>query len=289
VAADGTLYGVGFWNGSLALFRFGTDGSELGRWTLALEEGVFLEAFAWGADGALYAAGSVGVLPNPDALLVKLSPEGTVLWTRSVGTADPYPRGIEFGHAVAARPGGGVCLGGSTTSSLEGNNQGVADAFVACYDGEGQLLWLRQWGTPAVDRTVGLAADATGLYALLPGVLIRYDAGGNLVWQIPLYTKDNVPLVSWSLALASGGGAYVAGEAVYDLGFGRKERYVVLNRYDSQGRPLSSRLLGSGGRQEGLAVAAEAGGVYLAGATEGRFPGQSSQGGWNAFLAHFRP
>jgi hypothetical protein len=291
-APDGTLYGIGPWEGSPTLFHFSADGTLLDPRAPSLGEGAYLEALAWGADGALYAAGTVP-LQNSDALLVKLSPEGAVLWSRSVGVDGVGAQGMEVGRAVAARPGGGACLGGSTTSSLEGTNQGGADAFVACFDGEGNPLWLRQWGTPAGDVAVGLTADGTGLYALLQvgleGRLLRYEARGGSVWESPLRTGDGVPFSPWALAEAPGGGAYVAGQAVYDLGFGRKELYLVLNRYDAGGNPLSSRLLGSGGRQEGLELAAEAEGVYLAGTTEGQFPGQSSQGSQDAFLARFRP
>lgn len=291
-ASDGTLWGLGPWEGVPALFHFDTDGSLLGRWTPALEGGTYLEALIWGADGALYAAGTAPP-QNSDALLLKLSPAGAVLWSRTVGADGVGTQGLEFGHAVAPRPEGGACLGGSTTSSLEGGNQGAADAFLACYDGEGNRLWLKQWGTPAGDVTVGLVADGAGLYALvgsgMGGVLLRYDAGGNPVWESPLRTGDGIPLSPWALAQAPGGGVYVAGQATYDLGFGRRELYLALNRYDAQGSLLSSRLLGSGGRQEGLEVAAEAEGVYLAGTTEGQFPGQRSQGSWDAFLARFRP
>ena len=80
----------------------------------------------------------------------------------------------------------------------------MSDAFVAKLDGDGNMLWLRQFGTPAHDGSWSSAADAEGnVYVTgdtngkLAGTsagaydafLAKYDGSGALLWLRQLGTS----------------------------------------------------------------------------------------------------
>jgi hypothetical protein len=70
---------------------------------------------------------------------------------------------------------GNVYLSGSTQGSLDGTNAGEGgDAFFAKYDGAGNLLWARQFGTSANEAGTGISADGLG------NVYFSGQAGGSL-------------------------------------------------------------------------------------------------------------
>ena len=79
------------------------------------------------------------------------------VWTRLVGGG-----GGDQGFAVAADNFGNGIIAGATQSSLAGGNAGAWDLFVAKYDAAGNLVWLRQRGTPQKDFAYGVAADPSG-------------------------------------------------------------------------------------------------------------------------------
>ena len=91
-------------------------------------------------DGALGAANA----GRDDVFLAKYSAAGDLLWIRQFGTA-----GIDFCGGVAVDAQGDLYICGSTYGDLGGVSLGEADAFVGKCDGEGNLLWLRQLGTPS--------------------------------------------------------------------------------------------------------------------------------------------
>ena len=63
---------------------------------------------------------------------------------------------------------------------------------------------------------------------------------------------------------------------------------AFVRKYDIDGVELWTRQFGTQFSDRALAVAAGSSGLYLAGQTEGRFPGQASKGGFsNAFIAKF--
>jgi hypothetical protein len=74
-----------------------------------------------------YTHGSLGG-PNAgglDAFLSKYDPDGNLLWTRQLGTAEE-----DVSYGVAAAASGSVFIGGYTAGSLGGPNAGDYDAFV---------------------------------------------------------------------------------------------------------------------------------------------------------------
>ncbi len=106
---------------------------------------------------------------NTDAFLSKYAANGTLEWTRQLGTD-----GADKAYGVAADGIGNVYIAGYTRGSLEGTNAGGADAFLSKYDAGGSLKWTRQFGSSGSDYGNGISADGMG------SVYMSGSTAGNL-------------------------------------------------------------------------------------------------------------
>jgi formylglycine-generating enzyme required for sulfatase activity len=173
--------------------QLGTSGSDA-------SEGVSADGL-----GNLYIGGwTRGSLGGPnagifDAFISKYDEAGALQWTRQLGTSSE-----DVGYGVSADGLGNVYLSGYTRGSLDGPNAGSNDAFVAKYDADGALLWLRQFGTASLDISYGVSADALGsVYlsgytvgslggtsaGLQDAFVTKFNAAGDLLWSTQVGTS----------------------------------------------------------------------------------------------------
>ena len=181
---------------------FDKDGATL--WSTRLDLVGFSQATAVDVDGEgnLYVSGWVsGVLAGQtqvgatDAFLGKYAPTGELIWARQFGTPDE-DRALD----VAASPGG--------TAYLVGWSRGVfprqddvpersvlvrRDGFVRAYDGMGEQLWTRQFGTLKDQSANSLALDNSG------NILLTGETAG------PLFDQGSVGGTDVFLVKMSGG------------------------------------------------------------------------------------
>ncbi|MCH9058903.1 MAG: hypothetical protein IIB55_09780, partial [Planctomycetes bacterium] len=211
------------------------------------------------------------------------------LWIRQFGTSEAD---ITFGAAPDGA--GGVMVTGYTWGSLGGPSAGVKDVFLAHYDGAGNQLWIRQFGTRTYDRGLAIATDgARGVF--VGGVttgslggpyvgrgwdvfLARYDHAGNQIWIRQFGARND----GRNLALApdGAGGVMVAGPTSGSPGGPNAGSYdAFLARYDSEGNQLWIRQFGtSAGDRAGALAPDGAGGVLVAGWTYGNLGGRNAGG-----------
>jgi hypothetical protein len=192
--------------------QFGTTGTDGGT-------GVSTDSL-----GNVYIAGVTdGSLGGPnagdfDAYVRKYDASGRVLWTRQLGT--PAAEGPDY-FDVSADALGNVFLAGWTKGNLGGPNSGGQesppyreDAFLAKYDGDGNLDWIWQHGTGAYEVAAGVSADGFG-NAYVAGTTQCFSTsctldGTNSFWADAFAAKirDNsvVPeptsVALWVIALA---------------------------------------------------------------------------------------
>ena len=176
VDPSGSIYVAGRTDGNLDgqinqgqadafLTKFDADGNK--AWTRSWgsvdeERGVGVTT---DVDGNIYITGytdgAIDGLPlsgGDDATLTKYEPGGMRLWSRQWGTP-----GEDRGVGVAVDTVGHVCITGHANGDLDGQTyHGLDDVFLTCYTTDGTKLWSRQWGTPLIDRGIGLAMDAAG-------------------------------------------------------------------------------------------------------------------------------
>ena len=302
----GTLPGQTHGGGVLDVFvrKYDANGTE--QWTRQFSSNVGNEE-AHGAavdSTGVYVVGFTnGALPGQtlgstgvdDSFIRKYSLTGTELWTRQFGT----PSGEEaYGVAVDSS---GVYVAGATNGLLAGTERfGAFDAFLRKYDANGTVQWTRQFGTTAGDYAWAVAAGGGAVYvagrtdgalpgqtSASPGVkdafVRKYDANGSELWtrQFGTIGQDEAFGVA-----ADASGVSVVGTANFALpglpantvghGFFRK--------YNANGTEQLTEQFGSGGADVPLGVALDANGAYVAGHTNGRFPGQTFLGSSDGFV-----
>jgi hypothetical protein len=152
---------------------------------------------------------------------------------------------------VATDASGNSYVVGWTLGALPGQTAsapGAADAWVRKYNSAGTAQWTRQFGAGSFAAALGVAVDGTNVYVV--GV-----------------TDNELP------GQTNGGG-------FLDDAFVRK--------YDGAGTILWTRQFGTADNDSATGVAVDGNGnVYVTGATQATFPGQTSSGATDVFLRAF--
>jgi hypothetical protein len=276
--------------------QIGTPGFDVARATGVNETGVYAFGAASEAlPGQTYAGG-----PD-DVFLRKYDFAGSELWTRQFGTSgDDFPMAGPVATDDNAVYVAGY-VGGGTNGALPGETSaGNYDVFVRKYDGEGNVLWTDQFGSPGVDNLDGLAAKGQRVVVVgqvidsaLPGqtsggswdgFVRMYDDAGNHVWTRQVGGAGSEVYLGVALDRT---GIYVSGfvSTGPDLA---GDNDALLVKYDFDGNAIWTRTFGVVNvvdRVEGVAV--KHGGVYVGGFTEGTLPGQTSAGGQDNFVRKY--
>jgi len=161
-------------------------------------------------------------------------------------------------------------------------------------EGSPSMLWIRQFGTSEFDSANALAADMSGIYVAgdmggpflgtttNTGFLRKYDPDGNVLWT------SVVGDYTYAVALGASG-AFVVGATFTTLpnetSVGGIDAFV--RKYDTDGGILWTRQFGTSSDDYAFAVVASASLVYVAGHTRGTFPGEASEGGFDAFVREY--
>lgn len=206
------------------------------------------------------------------------------LWIRQFGANQ-----IDIiSRALALDGAGGVFIAGEAWQPQPVNG----DIWLARYDGSGNQLWLRQFGTPSMEIAYGLASDSAGgvfiggmstasLGGPTPGGLgpyawlARYDSAGDRMWILQFGTSAE----AHALAPDGMGGLFVGGITNVPIGGPVAIGYTWLARYDNAGNQIWIRQF-SGGDVAGLA-SNDGGTVFIGGRRYG------GAGGVDAWLAHY--
>jgi hypothetical protein len=113
---------------------------------------------------------------------------------------------------------------------------------------------------------------------------------GTVAWTSQFGTRH--PDDADGLTIDRGGNLFVVGQTFGELA-GQKNAGMIdgfLRRYDPSGAEVWTRQFGSSERDIPKGVTVDEGGnVYVVGQTFGSLPGQTSAGGWDAFLRKYSP
>jgi hypothetical protein len=283
--------------GSLDVFlaKYGFDGTPM--WVAQF--GTRQSDYPWSvvADGSgIYVLGYTdGVFPgevkqgNGDLFLTRFTANGEQSWNTQFGSPRPdYPQATAIGPS-------GIVVAGDTFRTRTGG-----DVVVATVDLEGVLSWVRLFGTRKYDHGAGVVADGTGVYVTgsTDGVFkgqrdrratdafVRKLDGldGGTLWTRQFGTRgadycEDAALVNGEIACVGGTGGTLAGQT----SAGGIDIFV--KTFDASTAEPGFTLQFGGRSSEGpLGAATSTGRLYIAGYTEGRFPGQSSLGGNDAFV-----
>ena len=275
--------------------QFGTASSDYGySITTDTSGNVYVSGLTTGAFAGYSAAG------GDDVFITKYDSEGNQLWLKQFGSNQR-----EDTYGLATDASGNVYMSGYTNGALPGNtNAGGRDLFLVKFDGGGNQIWLKQFGTDANDSGYDVAIDASGNVYMMgitsgtfPGntsagrkdtFLTKFDGNGNQIWVRQfgsIYNDDGQ-----GIATDASGNVYIAGYTNGTLPGNTNGTYedAFLAKYDSSGNQIWLKQFGNEDYDEAYDVATDASGnIYVTGYTDEEFPGNTSVGSDDAFLAKY--
>jgi hypothetical protein len=230
-----------------------------------------------------------------------LAEAAQIEWVRQFGTSWG-----DYAWTLALGPQGEVYVAGEVDGELPGQiSRGNSDAFVRKYDSSGNEIWTCQFGTSEIDAAYGVAIGHQGevyvagvTMGALPGYIFaggwgdvfvtKYDSSGNEIWTRQFGT--DVSDIAFGLAAGPQCEIYVTGWTGGTLpgqtSAGSGDGFV--RKYDSNGDEIWTCQFGSDGNDFARAAAiAPQDGVYVAGETDGTFPGQTFAGIVDAFAVGY--
>jgi hypothetical protein len=139
------------------------------------------------ADNGLIACGTFRGGPDSQALLVRISPSGTLQWNQQYGTG-----GDDALNGVALMDNGFMAAG------RVANFSGDVDAYVLAVDLNGSELWWQSWGGIKPDLFNGIARSGANFY--LAGRTDSFGplAGGQHVRSTYLMAMDQAGDTLWT-------------------------------------------------------------------------------------------
>jgi hypothetical protein len=204
---------------------------------------------AWGVSadalGNTYVSGET----QDDTFLRKYDPAGGLLWERQIA---PGPAGYARSHGVSIDVLGNVFIAGNYQADLGQPYYGRFDAYVAKYDAEGTLAWIRTLGSSENDNAEGISTDGLGnvfVTGFTEGEMTKevggqrdffvakYDSSGQQLWveQFSTASHDN----SFDIAADGFGSAYVAGVS-FNADDATRDNALLMKLRDTSHVPLSA-------------------------------------------------
>lgn len=215
----------------------------------------------------------------------------------------------DFVRDAAIDQDGNIYAVGWTQGIMHGQNApgGPNDSFIMKFSPNGILQWVRQFGTTAADRIIGVAVDPSGdifvagiTFAAMPdqefmgglsdAYLARFSPDGDKLWLKQFGTSATDQ--GYRVAVNSQGNVFVSG-TTWGRFPGETQTGpidVFLAKFTNDGEHIWIRQFGTPGGDSGPGLAVDANDhIYVGGYTTDDFAGQSGPPGVNAFLTKFLP
>jgi hypothetical protein len=230
------------------------------------------------------------------------STSGVLAGQSSAGGTDAFRPQVQRNPLGISVNSTGIYVAGSTFGAFPGHTAaGALDSYVRALDPDGNVMWTRQFGTPVFDQIDAISADDNGVYVAgrtagtLPDQLTagtqdafvrRYYLSGDEAWTHQFGTPANDQAFAIAAAAAS---VYVAGSTSGALpgqvNVGVQDAFV--RKYDADGVEIWTRQFGTPATDQVFGISVRASGVYVAGVTGFRLPGQTTAGGSDAFARRY--
>jgi hypothetical protein len=256
--------------------------------------------------------------PNPEhrreAFVRKYQENGTLLWGRQFGGADPYDAAL---GVAADTAGNAYVVGYAGTEEANPGSLAEWDGFLRKYNASGALQWSKRFRARNLTGkrktyASAVAVDGNG-YAYVVGssagnfggpsqggfdvFVQKYSPAGDVLWTrlfgTPRGSQDEPGQDDYGTGIAvdSGGNVFVVGYTNGGAfpGFtNNQETDAFVRKYDTDGVELWTRQFGTNADDLAHAVAVDTlGRVIVAGITDGSFPGFTKAGNSDAFVRKY--
>ncbi|MUG97974.1 hypothetical protein F7734_38970 [Scytonema sp. UIC 10036] len=226
-----------------------------------------------------------------DAWVAKYDSNGTLLWTRQMGTG-----GDEISCGVATDSAGNVYIAGEGNISGNTGFEGTG-AWLAKYDTFGNSVWTKQL-TSGVFAVSSVATDHLDNVYISGGILTsdfedinawvaKYNSSGNFIWDAQEGYSGGLDY-SNDLTVDGVGNVYITGRTDASLREGIAGNFNAwVAKYDSNGFNKWRTELGTDAYDDSFGIATDsAGNVYITGETEGALGG-TNVGEVDAWVAKY--
>jgi hypothetical protein len=257
-------------------------------------------SYATGSFGSTSTAFGSTTLNNAgfeNMFLVKYDPSGNVIWAKQAGGTEH-----DFGYSVVVDPSGNCYVAGGygsdtmrfdSTHLLTNSNPNYYNIFIAKYDVNGNVVWVKSAGGTSYDWAESISLDVSGncyitgtflsptitfdtttltSFGTYDFYLAKYDPAGNLVW-VNQYGSNGQDR-GLSVSCDNSGHCYLAGTflsstliigsdtLINSSGSGN----IMLMKFDTAGNALWARSAGGISDDGATGVAADAfGNCYVTG------------------------
>lgn len=166
---------------------------------------------------------------SSDVLLVKMNPEGAIIWEKSYGGPD-----FDRGYGIVALPNDAFILVGTT------NNFGAIDQdfYLVKVDGNGNLIWQKTIGTPfresmsTNNRPILTSDNGVIIFGMSTGTggiandyyVVKIDWNGNVIWT---FSYDSGGFDGASSIVETADNGYLVGGTT--SGGGQNETYIKID------------------------------------------------------------
>jgi len=196
-----------------------------------LNEAIAVRELAGGgylvAGRVLEAASGEAAAANPDAWVMRLAADGTILWQQGYGGAD-----AEIALSIEPTAGGGSIVAGETWSASGGSDP---DGWLLKLNDDGSVGWNAVLRGSGADSTLAVWPASDGSFVAagetdsaggggVDGWLVKVAAGGGILWQ-KAYGGVGDDRVAALRETADGG--YIAAGETASFGSGGPDLWVI--------------------------------------------------------------
>ena len=256
-------------------------------------------------DGNVYLSGVTDnfnqqgeVVPlTTDYWVAKYDTYGNQQWFQQLGKSNAID--FDESYGVAVDKDGNVYSTGFTTSNLAGVRAGLYDVWLTKHNNNGQLAWIKQFGTEDYEWSWGIDTDSDGNIYLagwtlgnLGGInagsydawLAKYDSQVNQLWIKQFGSPGDDE--AFKLTIDAQNNIFLAGYTDNNLGglnSGSFDAWVA--KYDSNGNQAWIKQFGTPQIDQAYGITADnAGSLYITGLTDGSLGGINA-GSFDAWVA----
>lgn len=229
---------------------WGGTGSDVARDVVQTSDGRYIIT----GQTSSYGAGS------SDVFLVKFDENGNIVWSKTWGGVNG-----DYSRSITSTSDGGVAVTGYTNNF----DAGISDLFLSKYDSDGNLSWVKVWGSADIEYGRDLYQTSDGGY-LVSGLtksfgnggedalLVKFDSSGNFVWNKTWGGASDD--VGYGLTWSNDGGCIMTGYT-RSYGAGSLDSYIA--KFDSNGGLVWSSTWGGSSAEEGRSVIQTSDGGYV--------------------------